>query len=250
MSSPLLLLVDDAAEIAVLVERLARRAGHEFVRWGDAESAWAYLQENQRRPDLVLLDVHLPGMSGLDWCRLVRATVDFQDLPLALFTQWGLPRDIAAGWQAGVDYVVSKDLVCLPKEWNERFGEILTVRNSRPQQLSLNWLATELDSASTESWRGFLAQALRQLGLEVMQAVMLRALRDAPPAFSHDWLSTDGLSLNFSLFAHLPRPSAAAKFLATVAQQVWCLLGSEAAAPCWQAAQLTPISREILSPNG
>src|SRR5438270_380901 len=59
MPKPLLLLVDDAPEMAALVRALAARAGCEVVACGDAGAAWAALQA--RRPDLVLLDVNPPG---------------------------------------------------------------------------------------------------------------------------------------------------------------------------------------------
>ena len=62
MSKPLLLLVDDSKEMGFIVVCLGKRAGWEVVVCVDAEAAWDALA--QRQPDLVLLDVNLPGASG------------------------------------------------------------------------------------------------------------------------------------------------------------------------------------------
>ena len=122
MSRPLLLLIDDSAEMGLIVASLARRAGWETVVCVDAEAGWQALAE--RRPDLVLLDVNLPGASGLDWLRRVRAAPEFAGLVVALYTHWGLPADVAAGLDAGVDFVFDKDLAARPTDWQRRLAEI------------------------------------------------------------------------------------------------------------------------------
>ena len=88
----------------------------------DADAAWLALGE--RRPDLVLLDVNLPGASGLDWLRRVRAAPEHAGLAVALYTHWGLPADVAAGLDAGVDFVFDKDLATRPADWQRRLLEI------------------------------------------------------------------------------------------------------------------------------
>jgi CheY-like chemotaxis protein len=75
MTPPLrLLLVDDAPEIARVVQHLARRAGQDLVCRADVPSAWEYLHAvDTPRPDLVLLDVNLPGASGIDLFRRMQS---------------------------------------------------------------------------------------------------------------------------------------------------------------------------------
>ncbi len=122
MTRPLLLLVDDAPEMGLIVRSLARRAGWDVTVRIDAEAAWHSLDE--RRPDLILLDVNLPGASGLDWLRRVRGTPELAGLTVALYTHWGLPADVAAGLDAGVDFVFDKDLATRPADWQQRLAEI------------------------------------------------------------------------------------------------------------------------------
>ncbi len=126
MAKPLLLLVDDSDEMGFIVSSMGRRAGCDVAVCPDAAAAWEAL--SRRRPALVLLDVNLPGASGLDWLRGVRAVPEFADLPVALYTHWGLPTDVAAGLDAGVDFVFDKDLAARPDAWRRRLAELLAFR--------------------------------------------------------------------------------------------------------------------------
>src|SRR4051812_5817144 len=100
MPSPLLLLVDDDPELALVVRLLCRRAGQALEWRGEVAGAREWLREG--RPDLVLVDVNLPGTSGLE---LVRELDRARPGPaVALFSQWGVPGDVAAGIEAGADF--------------------------------------------------------------------------------------------------------------------------------------------------
>ena len=108
-------LVDDAPDLGLVVTLLGRRAGCEVECRLDVPGAWEFLQHT--RPDLILLDRNLPGVSGLELCRRVRATPALADLPIALFVYLRLTEDVAAGLEAGVDFLFSKELVGSPDEW-------------------------------------------------------------------------------------------------------------------------------------
>ncbi len=84
------LLVDDDPQMAVIVRVLLRRAGHQLVVALDAAAASRQLAE--ARPELILLDVNLPGTGGLEWLRQQTSRP-----PVALFVQSNLAVDIAAG---------------------------------------------------------------------------------------------------------------------------------------------------------
>ena len=56
--------------------------------------------------------------------RCVRASPEFADLPVALYTHWGLTTDVAAGLNAGADFVFDKDLAAKPVGWQRRLTEI------------------------------------------------------------------------------------------------------------------------------
>jgi CheY-like chemotaxis protein len=135
MTKPRLLLLDDDPDLGLVLRSLTRRAGHDLTHHLDAESAWAGLAAAD--PDLILLDVNLPGASGLEFLRRLRASPDHARRAVALFAQPSLTRDIAAGWAAGADYHLSKDLVTRPDAWRERLDEILAHLRGRASGESL-----------------------------------------------------------------------------------------------------------------
>lgn len=115
-----LLLVDDDPSLAAIVRILARRSGHEVAWASDAEAASAEL--SRQLPDLVLLDVNLPGTSGPEWLRSLG-----ERPPVALFVQSGLIDDIARGMAAGAEFHFAKELVTDPAGWTRRLAELLPV---------------------------------------------------------------------------------------------------------------------------
>ncbi len=118
-----LLLVDDSPEVRAIVAHLCKRSGIRLDACPAVAPAWDFLQ--QQTPDLVLLDVQMPPVSGIELCRLVRAAPEpLRGTPVALFTHWGVPEDVVAGLETGADYVVSKDLLSVPAQWQRRVSEI------------------------------------------------------------------------------------------------------------------------------
>ena len=176
MARPLLLLVDDAPEIARLVQLLARRAGQEVVCRGDVSSAWDELHAGSPLPDLILLDVNLPGASGLElYRRLLREGGERARLPLALFTQWSLPTVIAEGIESGIDFLAAKELLAQPDGWKERMEEILALAAQPPVLgATAGGDARRLTRVLTGLNEALRQPALRRLGQEVMQAVWRR----------------------------------------------------------------------------
>jgi PAS domain S-box-containing protein len=116
-------LVEDDADAAHIIQRLGRTAGLAFTWFSTAEEAWAYLQEQQT--DLMLFDVQLPGMSGVELCRRVRTRPALRDIPVALFVREQDPERLAPLRAAGADFFLSKDLLVNPALWQQRLQEIL-----------------------------------------------------------------------------------------------------------------------------
>jgi len=232
MSSPLVLVVDDAPEIVFIVQRYGRQAGHAVDGCEDAEAAWRYLQ--RARPDLLLLDLNLPGTSGLELCRQLKGDSQQAGLRVALFTHWDRPREIASGLEAGADFVISKDLLCRPDDWRARLAEILAARNGHPDLASLSWMQTHPRTSSPEAWLESINQALRhsgvrQLGPEVVAILTERAARQAGLSLERDWLAPDSLALDHAQIACL-RPEIVMTFGIALAEQLWRVLGSTGAA--------------------
>jgi CheY-like chemotaxis protein len=110
-------------EIQLIVQRLTRHSGYSLKWVSSAEAGLEYLRTH--RADLVLLDIHLPGMDGIELCRRLRAVPGLAELPVALFSQGANPDDLRAGLEAGANFVLSKDLLCRPDDWRRRVEEIL-----------------------------------------------------------------------------------------------------------------------------
>ena len=228
-----LLLVDDDPDLGLIVTALARQGGHSVACCADVPTAWEALRRTV--PDLLLLDVNLPGTSGVELCRRVRASPRLARLPVALFTHWGLPSDVAAGLEAGADFVVAKDLIVRPPDWQRRLEEILARAHGQPQQPSLGFEA-DAGAGPLGDWVGPLNKvlghsSLRRLGAEVLHVVLRRALEQTngsnplPATDLVSWLK-DGTRLDPGRVGSVPARLACA-FLTQLADQLWCLLGTE-----------------------
>jgi DNA-binding response OmpR family regulator len=97
--------VDDDEDVRVIVSFRLRQAGFEVREVNDGPAAIA--AASQHLPDLVILDVSMPGMSGLDVCRLLRADARTADVAIIMLTSRGRETDIGFGLDFGADdYVV------------------------------------------------------------------------------------------------------------------------------------------------
>src|SRR5262249_9187659 len=115
-----LLLIEDSSEIAAVVRILCRRAGHSFSWDPDGASPPA------TRPDLLLLDLNLGGEGGIELDRrLGQPAAPLAGGPARPFPHGGAPARVAAALDAGIDILVSKDLLGQPEEWNQRIAEVL-----------------------------------------------------------------------------------------------------------------------------
>ncbi|MBL8958037.1 MAG: response regulator [Myxococcaceae bacterium] len=103
---PLVLIVDDEADLAGLVEFNLRAAGLETTIAGSGEAALKLAQ--QRKPDLVLLDLMLPDISGKEVCRRFRADPKLEGVPVVMLTARGDEPDRVEGFLAGADDYVTK----------------------------------------------------------------------------------------------------------------------------------------------
>ena len=235
MAKRLLLLVDDAPDIGAVVDVLARRAGWAVAQRHDVAGGWDYLRG--RRPDLVLLDMNLPGLRGAELARKVRAAdPPLSDLPVALFGHPELTGDLAEALEAGADYFISKELVGRPGEWQLRVGEILSRPHGRPRPPVLRWAFAPPPPAE---WAAAVKRALdlrpvRSLGPEVLRAVLRKALAHAVPdvtaAARDGWLQADDGFFEPGRVSSTVCPEALAALTASAGDQVWCLLGGAAAA--------------------
>jgi DNA-binding response OmpR family regulator len=93
------LVVDDEPIVREVVVRYLAREGHRTLEAGDGDSARDAIMRSE--PDLVVLDVMLPGTDGLELCRWIRSS---SDLPVIMLTARGEEADRIVGLELGRDY--------------------------------------------------------------------------------------------------------------------------------------------------
>jgi DNA-binding response OmpR family regulator len=101
-----ILIVDDEPSIVMPLEFLMRREGYEVATAADGETALGAVAE--QAPDLVILDVMLPRMSGFDVCRALRADARLRGLRILMLSAKGRESEVEKGLGLGADAYVTK----------------------------------------------------------------------------------------------------------------------------------------------
>ena len=144
MSAKRLLLVEDDRPLAELVRFHFDRAGYDVTRTGDGEEALILAEEV--RPDLVILDWMIEGISGIEVCRRLRRRPATANLPIIMLTARGEENDRVRGLETGADDYLTKPFS--PKELVARAGAVL--RRVRPALAAetLDYGGIEMDLAA------------------------------------------------------------------------------------------------------
>ena len=121
------LVVEDEPAIQELIAYNLKQAGHHPLSAGSAEQALKLVQE--ALPDLVLLDWMLPGLSGIELARRLRADRRTKTVPIIMLTARGDEQDKLAGLETGADDYITKPFS--PRELNARVKAVL--RRRAPQ---------------------------------------------------------------------------------------------------------------------
>lgn len=122
-----ILLVEDEPAIQELIAVNLTRAGHNVIRVSDAESAQRLVRE--ALPDLILLDWMLPGVSGVELARRLRADERTRVTPIIMLTARGEEQDKVTGLETGADDYITKPFS--PRELVARIKAVL--RRRMPQ---------------------------------------------------------------------------------------------------------------------
>jgi DNA-binding response OmpR family regulator len=112
------LVVDDDLTVRDVVRRYLELAGHQVALADNGEDALAWIASH--KPDLVVLDLMLPGIDGLEVCRRLRAT---SAVPVVMLTALGEEENRIAGLQLGADDYVTKPFS--PRELALRVSSVL-----------------------------------------------------------------------------------------------------------------------------
>ena len=101
-----ILVVEDEDALSALLEYNLEKEGFEVRLSADGEDALLLIEED--KPDLVLLDWMLPGLSGIEVCRRIRARPDTRDLPVIMLTARADEDDRIRGLDTGADDYLTK----------------------------------------------------------------------------------------------------------------------------------------------
>ncbi len=118
---PKILIAEDEPDIRELVAFTLRFAGYEVVTASNGEEA--VQMASRELPDMALMDVRMPRMTGYDACRLMKANPELKDIPVVFLSAKGQDSEIATGLAAGAEEYLLKPFA--PDQLTERVRAIL-----------------------------------------------------------------------------------------------------------------------------
>jgi CheY-like chemotaxis protein len=103
-------LVDDDPDHVLIISRAIGETGHatEVHPVSDGEAALALLRQSEVVPDLILLDINMPGLSGLDVLAAIKPDARLKYIPVVMLTSSELSSDIARAYELGASGYISK----------------------------------------------------------------------------------------------------------------------------------------------
>jgi len=126
---PLILSVDDEQDVTDLVQFHLSRAGCEVMTAANGREALSAVQN--RRPDLILLDLMLPDIDGFGVCEILRRESATAAIPIVILTAWATRDARSLGLELGaLDYMTKP---FSPRELTDRVQRLLNLRGSAGQ---------------------------------------------------------------------------------------------------------------------
>jgi two-component system phosphate regulon response regulator PhoB len=126
-SAPRILVVDDEEDLAELVRYNLTKDGYEVECVGSGEEALTAVR--RQPPDLIVLDLMLPAVDGLEVCRRLKSDAKTRDVPIVMLTAKGEDVDVVAGLERGADDYIAKPFS--PRVLSARVRALLRRHDSR-----------------------------------------------------------------------------------------------------------------------
>lgn len=174
------LLVEDDADIAAPLARALQRDDHDVVVCADGFEALEAARSVT--PDLVVLDLGLPGMDGVDVCRTLRA--EGNRVPVLMLTARAAEMDAVVGLDAGADDYVAKPFRA--RELMARIRSLLR-RGARVGEAQITVQDVTIDSQARKAWLGGTPLTLSVKEFDLLYVLM----RDAGATVSREQLMRD-----------------------------------------------------------
>jgi CheY-like chemotaxis protein len=108
MSEPRVLVVEDSPANQMLVKTVLQRGGFDVKLANNAPEALAYLRTS--RPDLILMDIQLPGQDGLSLTRELKARPETSSIPIVALTAHAMATDVEESLAAGCAGYIAKPI--------------------------------------------------------------------------------------------------------------------------------------------
>lgn len=137
MSKPLIIVVEDEADIQDIVAYNLKREGYDVLTAGRGDQGLSLIQS--KNPDLVILDIMLPGIDGLTICQQLRAEAKTKALPIIILSAKEEESDVVIGLGLGADDYMPKPFS--PRELLARVKALLrraTAQESKTQDQILH----------------------------------------------------------------------------------------------------------------
>ena len=174
---PRILVVDDQPQnVEILKDRLE---GYGYEMWTATSGEAALDIITTEEPDLILLDIIMPGMDGLEVCRRLKANVALPFIPVIMITAKAGTEDIVAGFEAGADEYLTKPLEQAALVARVQSMLRLKAFHDRVWQQA-NQL--EAEAASLEQWNGTLVAQMRKQMADLERLGLLKRFLSPPLA--------------------------------------------------------------------
>jgi len=133
MQKPKILLIEDEEDIAALIKLQADISGYKLVTCYDGLNGFSAVEKEQ--PDLIVLDIMLPGQNGLDVCRKIKNSPELSHIPIIMISAKSEETDVVLGLELGADDYVTKPFS--PRILFSRVKAVLrrNAEEERPQQM-------------------------------------------------------------------------------------------------------------------
>ncbi|MHA1967048.1 MAG: response regulator [Candidatus Hodarchaeales archaeon] len=104
--APRILVIDDERDAVELLELILSQEGYIVDKSFTAKEATEILESYQKLPDLILLDVKMPGKNGIKLCQELKRDEKFKSIPIIILSALIFPKDVEKGLECGaIDYI-------------------------------------------------------------------------------------------------------------------------------------------------
>lgn len=159
MKTPIILVVDDEPDNFDVIEALL--PSHDYLFFYTASGEETLQNIDSIKPDVILLDVMMPGLDGIEVCQRLKASDQWRAIPIIMVTALNSKEDLAHCLKAGADDFISKPVNSV--ELRARLHSMLRIKQQYEQLQTLNELqenTIDLLKRNLETLRGELAKTL------------------------------------------------------------------------------------------